>query len=150
MASRQETTEAESQDQSDGKPSEKVSTGCSTTQTADSLEVGCCDRTQRPLRASAMRSCSGSIPESLDPALDPSCLPPPDPSLQSSSCAGASGSVNGAPEQPGTAGTCLRDGHWFLKLLQAETGRMEAWCQQMEQESTEKTISEEGETLQSG
>ncbi|KAI4877267.1 hypothetical protein NFI96_016938 [Prochilodus magdalenae] len=144
MASRQETTEAESQDQSDGKPLQN-STTCCTTQTPDSLENSAVDRTPRPLKASAIRSTSGSIPESLDPALDPSSLPPPDPSLQNSSSAGASGSVNGAAEQPGlaAAGACLRDGHWFLKLLQAETGRMEAWCQQMEQESKEKPLSEE-------
>ncbi|KAG9269255.1 disks large-associated protein 4-like isoform X1 [Astyanax mexicanus] len=143
MASRQETTETESQDQSDGKPSEKSST-CCTTQT-ESLSEGCgVNRTQKPLKIGAIRSISGSIAESLDPALDPSSLPPPDPSLQSSSSAGASGSsVNGTAEQPGAATACLRDGHWFLKLLQAETGRMEAWCQQMEQESKEKKLSEE-------
>ncbi|XP_036446731.1 disks large-associated protein 4 [Colossoma macropomum] len=139
MASRQET-DAESQDQSDGKQNSSV---CCTTQTPDSLESGAGDRTQKPLKASAIRSGSGSIPESLDPALDPSSLPPPDPSLQNSSSAGASGSVNGAAEQPGAAAACLRDGHWFLKLLQAETGRMDAWCQQMEQESKEKQLSEE-------
>ncbi|KAL7864110.1 hypothetical protein AOLI_G00155300 [Acnodon oligacanthus] len=138
MASRQET-DAESQDQSDGKHSQNSSI-CCTTQTPDSLESGTGDRTQKPLKAGAIRSGSGSIPESLDPALDPSSLPPPDPSLQNS---GASGSVNGATEQPGAVAACLRDGHWFLKLLQAETGRMDAWCQQMEQESKEKQLSEE-------
>ena len=39
---------------------------------------------------------------------------------------------------------CRRDGHWFLKLLQAETGRMEGWCQQMEQETKDNQLSEEG------
>lgn len=142
MASRQETTETESQDQSDGKPAENRS-ACCTTQT-ENLSDGCgSNRTQKPLKMGAIRSCSGSIPESLDPALDPSSLPPPDPSLQSSISAGASSSVNGTTEQPGAATACLRDGHWFLKLLQAETGRMDAWCQQMEQESKEKPHSEE-------
>uniref|UniRef100_A0A3Q4GTS1 Discs, large (Drosophila) homolog-associated protein 1b n=1 Tax=Neolamprologus brichardi TaxID=32507 RepID=A0A3Q4GTS1_NEOBR len=27
---------------------------------------------------------------------------------------------------------CQRDGRWFLKLLQAETDRMDGWCRQME------------------
>ncbi|XP_043086020.1 disks large-associated protein 4 isoform X2 [Puntigrus tetrazona] len=110
MASRQETTEAESQEQSDGKPSQNKSLDCS----------------------GALRP---SLQEKLDPALDPSRLPPPDPSLQA-------GSVNGALEQPG-ASACLRDGRWFQKLLQAETERMEAWCQQMEQETRDKQLSEE-------
>ncbi|XP_066527182.1 disks large-associated protein 4 [Hoplias malabaricus] len=138
MASRQETTETESQDQSDGKPSENSST-CCTTQT-DSLDNCTGDRAKKALKSSSIRSGSGSLTDSLDPALDPSFLPPPDPSLQSSSS-----SLNGAAEQQGTAAStaCLRDGHWFLKLLQAETGRMDAWCQQMEQESKEKQLSEE-------
>ena len=41
---------------------------------------------------------------------------------------------------------CRRDGHWFLKLLQAETGRMEGWCQQMDLEVQEHQLSEEGKT----
>ncbi|KAK7132766.1 hypothetical protein R3I93_019109 [Phoxinus phoxinus] len=105
MASRQETTETESQEQNDGKPSES--------QTA-----------------------SRSL-EKLDPALDPSSLPPPDPSLQA-----GTGSVNGSAEQPGgSAG--LRDGRCFQKLLQAETDRMEAWCRQMDLETKDKQLSEE-------
>ncbi|XP_035377419.1 disks large-associated protein 4 isoform X1 [Electrophorus electricus] len=136
MASRQETTEVESQDQADGKSAQDGTTGCGT-QTPGSPERG--QRTPNPLKAAATRSVSGSIPESLDPALDPSSLPPPDPSLQ----IGGSGSLNGAAEQTRTPAACLRDGHWFLKLLQAETGRMEAWCQQMEQEGKEKQLSEE-------
>ncbi|XP_070963816.1 disks large-associated protein 4-like [Oncorhynchus clarkii lewisi] len=82
-----------------------------------------------PARASA------SLPESLDPTLDPSFLPPPDPSL-----VGGNGSAQGDAAAPST---CLRDGNWFLKLLQAETARMEGWCQQMEQETKDKDISEE-------
>ena len=86
-------------------------------------------------------------PEPLtDPALDPSSLPPPHPSL---------GTENGSapPGDEGTAGgdahsaaapACLRDGNWFLKLLQAETGRMEGWCQQMELETKDNPLSEEG------
>ncbi|XP_059384431.1 disks large-associated protein 4 isoform X1 [Carassius carassius] len=112
MASRQETTEAESQ--SDGKPSQNKTPH-------QSLDCG-----------SILKP---SLQEKLDPALDPSSLPPPDPSLQA-------GSMNGAVEQPGGA-ACLRDGCWFQKLLQAETERMEAWCQQMEQETKDKPLSEE-------
>ncbi|XP_076839845.1 disks large-associated protein 4 [Brachyhypopomus gauderio] len=134
MASRQETAEVESQDQADGKAAQERTTGCAT-QTPGSPEGG--ERALSRSKAKISRSVSGSIPENLDPALDPSFLPPPDPSLQ------ISGSMNGATEQSGTPAACLRDGHWFLKLLQAETGRMEAWCQQMEQESKEKQLSEE-------
>jgi len=38
---------------------------------------------------------------------------------------------------------CHRDGHWFLKLLQAERDRMEGWCQQMEREERENNLPEE-------
>ncbi|XP_016086870.1 disks large-associated protein 4-like [Sinocyclocheilus grahami] len=127
MASRQETTEAESQEQSDGKPLENKTPN----QSLDGISV------HKPPRADVMRAASASLQEKLDPALDPSCLPPPDPSLQA-----GSGSVNGAVEQPGGP-ACLRDGRWFQKLLQAETDRMEAWCQQMDQETKDKQLSED-------
>ncbi|XP_059353713.1 disks large-associated protein 4 isoform X4 [Carassius carassius] len=91
---------------------------------------------------STTQSSSSSFSESLDPALDPSSLPPPDPWLES-----GSGTGNGGPAQPlkGVTGAtaCRRDGHWFLKLLQAETGRMEGWCSQMEKETSEHQLSEE-------
>uniref|UniRef100_A0A673M042 Disks large-associated protein 4-like n=1 Tax=Sinocyclocheilus rhinocerous TaxID=307959 RepID=A0A673M042_9TELE len=88
---------------------------------------------------STTQSSSSSFSESLDPALDPSSLPPPDPWLES-----GNGTGNGAPAQPLTGATaCRRDGHWFLKLLQAETGRMEGWCSQMEKETSEHQLSEE-------
>uniref|UniRef100_A0A4W5JHX0 DLG associated protein 4 n=1 Tax=Hucho hucho TaxID=62062 RepID=A0A4W5JHX0_9TELE len=77
---------------------------------------------------------------SLDPALDPSFLPPPDPWLEGGNENVGSGNPNAVPP-PGPA--CRRDGHWFLKLLQAETGRMEGWCQQMEQETKDNQLSEE-------
>lgn len=130
MASRQETTEAESQEQTDGKPSENKTPNQSLDGSVHKLS-----------RADVMRSGSASLQEKLDPALDPSSLPPPDPSLQA-----GTGSVNGAVEQPGGS-ACLRDGRWFQKLLQAETDRMEAWCQQMDQETKDKELSEEGELL---
>ncbi|XP_058633873.1 disks large-associated protein 4 isoform X4 [Onychostoma macrolepis] len=91
---------------------------------------------------STTQSSSSSFSESLDPALDPSSLPPPDPWLES-----GNGTGNGGPAQPLTGATgataCRRDGHWFLKLLQAETGRMEGWCNQMEKETKEHQLSEE-------
>ncbi|KAL0190197.1 hypothetical protein M9458_012895, partial [Cirrhinus mrigala] len=91
---------------------------------------------------STTQSSSSSFSESLDPALDPSSLPPPDPWLES-----GNGTGNGGPAQPLTATmgatACRRDGHWFLKLLQAETGRMEGWCSQMEKETKEHQLSEE-------
>lgn len=91
------------------------------------------------LNRSTTRSSSSSFSESLDPALDPSCLPPPDPWLES-----GNGSNNSVPQSGGGGTLCRRDGHWFLKLLQAETGRMEGWCQQMEQETKDNQLSEEG------
>ncbi|XP_057701825.1 disks large-associated protein 4 isoform X3 [Corythoichthys intestinalis] len=91
------------------------------------------------LNRSTTRSSSSSFSESLDPALDPSSLPPPDPWLES-----GNGSSSVAPQSVSGGGTlCRRDGHWFLKLLQAETGRMEGWCQQMDQETKENELSEE-------
>ncbi|KAM6928175.1 disks large-associated protein 4 isoform 1-T1 [Xenentodon cancila] len=90
------------------------------------------------LNRSTTRSSSDSFTESLDPALDPSSLPPPDPWLDSGN------ENNSTIPQSGGGGTlCRRDGHWFLKLLQAETGRMEGWCQQMEQETKDNQLSEE-------
>uniref|UniRef100_A0A3P8S2T0 DLG associated protein 4 n=1 Tax=Amphiprion percula TaxID=161767 RepID=A0A3P8S2T0_AMPPE len=90
------------------------------------------------LNRSTTRSSSSSFSESLDPALDPSSLPPPDPWLDS-----GNGSNSSVPHSGGGGTLCRRDGHWFLKLLQAETGRMEGWCQQMEQETKDNQLSEE-------
>lgn len=91
------------------------------------------------LNRSTTRSSSSSFSESLDPALDPSSLPPPDPWLET-----GNGSSSSVPQSGGGGTLCRRDGHWFLKLLQAETGRMEGWCQQMEQETKDNQLSEEG------
>ncbi|XP_071350184.1 disks large-associated protein 4 isoform X3 [Trachinotus anak] len=93
------------------------------------------------LNRSTTRSSSSSFSESLDPALDPSSLPPPDPWLESGN--GSVSSVSSVPQSGGGGTLCRRDGHWFLKLLQAETGRMEGWCQQMEQETKDNQLSEE-------
>uniref|UniRef100_A0A8C3A0H3 Discs, large (Drosophila) homolog-associated protein 4b n=2 Tax=Cyclopterus lumpus TaxID=8103 RepID=A0A8C3A0H3_CYCLU len=89
------------------------------------------------LNRTTTRSSSSSFSESLDPALDPSSLPPPDPWLETGNGSG------GVPQSGGGGTLCRRDGHWFLKLLQAETGRMEGWCQQMEQETKDNPLSEE-------
>ncbi|KAM8868269.1 disks large-associated protein 4 isoform 5-T7 [Synchiropus picturatus] len=90
------------------------------------------------LNRSTTRSSSSSFSESLDPALDPSSLPPPDPWLDS-----GNGSHPGVPQSASGGTLCKRDGHWFLKLLLAETGRMEGWCQQMDQETRDNQLSEE-------
>ncbi|NWX52527.1 DLGP4 protein, partial [Steatornis caripensis] len=75
-----------------------------------------------------------SYGDNNDPALEPSSLPPPDPWLETSSTSLSE------PTQPGA---CRRDGYWFLKLLQAETERLEGWCRQMDQETKENNLSEE-------
>ncbi|XP_046907500.1 disks large-associated protein 4 isoform X2 [Hypomesus transpacificus] len=95
------------------------------------------------LNRSTTRSSSSSFSESLDPALDPSSLPPPDPWLESGNGSGSSAGPCVASQGGGGGPPCRRDGHWFLKLLQAETGRMEGWCQQMEQETKDNQLSEE-------
>ncbi|KAJ0068988.1 hypothetical protein NL108_015761, partial [Boleophthalmus pectinirostris] len=77
-----------------------------------------------------------SLDSGLDPALDPSCLPPPDPWLESGVSGGGGAAVSGG-------NLCRRDGQWFLKLLEAERGRMEGWCEQMEQETQHHQLSEE-------
>ncbi|NXA53829.1 DLGP4 protein, partial [Nothocercus julius] len=75
-----------------------------------------------------------SYGDNSDPALEPSSLPPPDPWLETSST---------SPSEPTQPGACRRDGYWFLKLLQAETERLEGWCRQMDQETKENSLSEE-------
>ncbi|XP_064861489.1 disks large-associated protein 4-like [Oncorhynchus nerka] len=139
MASRQET-ETEPQDSKDVPTSENNSTVHCNSQPLDSDPTAsngkeCAVVRQPPKHPSFPARASASLPESLDPTLDPSFLPPPDPSL-----VGGNGSAQGDAAAPST---CLRDGNWFLKLLQAETARMEGWCQQMEQETKDKDISEE-------
>ncbi|XP_035475470.1 disks large-associated protein 1 isoform X2 [Scophthalmus maximus] len=66
---------------------------------------------------------------------DASILPPPDPWMDSVT----------EPESLDAVGrsVCPRDGRWFLKLLQAETERMEGWCRQMEQDEMENELSDE-------
>ncbi len=140
MASRQ-NTETEPQEPQDATPAENNTANCNNSQTANTTAPNRQDKAmeQQLLKhTSAPSRISTSPPETLDPALDPSSLPPPDPSLETGNC-----STHGDAVQPSTP-ACLRDGNWFLKLLQAETGRMEGWCQQMEQETKDNKLSEEG------
>ncbi|XP_068996299.1 disks large-associated protein 4 isoform X2 [Embiotoca jacksoni] len=139
MASRQNTV-TEPQEPQDAAPTENNTANCTNNQTVNTTAPNGQDKAmeQQPLKHTPAQSrISTSPPESLDPALDPSSLPPPDPSLESGNC-----SSQGDAVQSSTL-ACLRDGNWFLKLLQAETGRMEGWCQQMEQETKDNKISEE-------
>jgi len=134
MASRQ-NTETEPQNVA---PTENNVINYTNRQTVNSTATNGQDKAmeQQPLKHTSASSRIST--ETLDPALDPSSLPPPDPSLESGNC-----STQGDAGQPSTP-ACLRDGNWFLKLLQAETGRMEGWCRQMEKETKDNKISEEG------
>lgn len=140
MASRQ-NTQAEHQEPQDTTPTENNTTNCTNSQTMNITALNKQDKAmdQKPLKQSSAPSRISTSPtETLDPALDPSSLPPPDPSLGTGNC-----SAHGDSIQPSTP-ACLRDGNWFLKLLQAETARMEGWCQQMEQETKDNKLSEDG------
>lgn len=139
MASRQ-NTECEPQEPQDAAPTENNTANCTNSQTVNASAPNRQDKAmeQQPLKNSSAPSRISTSPlETLDPALDPSSLPPPDPSLETANC-----SSHGDAVQPSTP-ACLRDGNWFLKLLQAETGRMEGWCQQMEQETKDNKLSED-------
>lgn len=70
---------------------------------------------------------------------DPSILPPPDPWMDSM----AEPEVEALETVSRTV--CPRDGRWFLKLLQAETDRMEGWCRQMKQDEMENELPDESE-----
>lgn len=74
-----------------------------------------------------------------DVDFDPSILPPPDPWMD-----GAGEAEAETSEAIGRL-VCPRDGRWFLKLLQAETERMEGWCRRMEQDETENELPDESE-----
>ncbi|XP_034551705.1 disks large-associated protein 4 isoform X2 [Notolabrus celidotus] len=136
MASRQ-NTEAEPQEPQDAAPTENNTANCTNSKTENTSAPSRQDKAmeQQLLKQSSVSSrIPTSPPETLDPALDPSSLPPPDPSLET-------GNYGDAVQSSTPA--CPRDGNWFLKLLQAETGRMEGWCQQMEQETKDNKLSEE-------
>ncbi|XP_009636236.1 disks large-associated protein 4 isoform X3 [Egretta garzetta] len=95
--------------------------------------IGVDAATRQPAKPSQIKR-NLSYGENNDPALEPSSLPPPDPWLETSST---------SPSEPTQPGACRRDGYWFLKLLQAETERLEGWCRQMDQETKENNLSEE-------
>ncbi|XP_077208804.1 disks large-associated protein 1 isoform X6 [Paroedura picta] len=75
-----------------------------------------------------------AVDDDFDADFDPSVLPPPDPWIDS---------ITEDPIEAVQRSVCHRDGHWFLKLLQAERERMEGWCQQMEREERENILPEE-------
>ncbi|CAK6957540.1 disks large-associated protein 4-like isoform X2 [Scomber scombrus] len=140
MASRQ-NTETEPQEPEDAAPTQNNTANCTNSQTVNTIAPNGQDKAmeQKPLKHTSTPSTISTLPlVTLDPALDPSSLPPPDPSLETGNCS----STHGDAVQSNTP-ACLRDGNWFLKLLQAETGRMEGWCKQMEQETKDNKLSEE-------
>ncbi|XP_077365763.1 disks large-associated protein 1 isoform X2 [Festucalex cinctus] len=67
---------------------------------------------------------------------DPSILPPPDPWMDS---AAEPEAAEGTLEAVSRS-VCPRDGRWFLKLLQAETERMQGWCRQMEKDQADNQL----------
>ncbi|XP_028593112.2 disks large-associated protein 1 isoform X4 [Podarcis muralis] len=75
-----------------------------------------------------------AVDDDFDGDFDPSILPPPDPWIDS---------ITEDPIEAVQRSVCHRDGHWFLKLLQAERERMEGWCLQMEREEQENHLPEE-------
>ena len=79
-----------------------------------------------------------AVDEDFDADFDPSILPPPDPWIDS---------ITEDPLEAVQRSVCHRDGHWFLKLLQAERDRMEGWCQQMEREERENNLPEESKCV---
>lgn len=138
MASRQDT-ETELKESQDATPTENSTTNCNS-QTFNNAEPSKPEKPtdQQLIKNTSAASRISAFPaETLDPALDPSSLPPPDPSLDTGNCSTHGDGVQVMP-------ACPRDGNWFLKLLRAETARMEGWCQQMEQETKDNKLSEEG------
>ncbi|XP_041103777.1 disks large-associated protein 1-like isoform X2 [Polyodon spathula] len=75
-----------------------------------------------------------AVDDEFDAGFDPSILPPPDPWIDT---------VTEDPMEVVQRSVCHRDGGWFLKLLQAETDRMEGWCQQMERDERENDLPDE-------
>ncbi|XP_034028742.1 disks large-associated protein 4 isoform X2 [Thalassophryne amazonica] len=139
MASRQ-NTETEPQELQDAALTENNTANCTHSHKLNTTSSNGQDRAteEQPLKHTSDRPRISTSPlEALDPALDPSSLPPPDPSLEMGNCSSHAEGVQSSML------ACLRDGNWFLKLLQAEMGRMEGWCQQMEQETKDNKLSEE-------
>uniref|UniRef100_A0A4W3JD67 DLG associated protein 1 n=1 Tax=Callorhinchus milii TaxID=7868 RepID=A0A4W3JD67_CALMI len=82
--------------------------------------------------ACQLQACAQDV--DFAPEFDPSFLPPPEPWIDS---------VSVAEVEAGQRSICQRDGRWFMKLLQAEKQRMDAWCQQMEREEQDNELPEE-------
>lgn len=133
MSSRRDT-DSDTQDANDSscKSSERSLPDCTPHSNSNSINIDAGPR-QAPKIAQIKRNLSYG--DNSDPALEASSLPPPDPWLETSSS---------SPAEPTQSGACRRDGYWFLKLLQAETERLEGWCCQMDKETKENNLSEEG------
>ncbi|XP_057712830.1 disks large-associated protein 1-like isoform X2 [Corythoichthys intestinalis] len=79
-----------------------------------------------------------------DVGFDPSILPPPDPWIDSiSEDLPDVGYNSSAILDAVQRSVCQRDGRWFLKLLQAESDRMEGWCRQMEMDQQHNNLPED-------
>ncbi|XP_038137958.1 disks large-associated protein 1-like isoform X3 [Cyprinodon tularosa] len=79
-----------------------------------------------------------------DVGFDPSILPPPDPWIDTVTDDPPDANFNSsAILEVVQRSVCQRDGRWFLKLLQAETDRMEGWCRQMELDQRENDLPED-------
>ncbi|KAM6147646.1 disks large-associated protein 4 isoform 5-T6 [Erethizon dorsatum] len=130
MSSRRDT-DSDTQDANDSscKSSERSLPDCTPHPNSISIDAG---PRQVPKIAQIKRNLSYG--DNSDPALEASSLPPPDPWLETTSS---------SPAEPAQPGACRRDGYWFLKLLQAETERLEGWCCQMDKETKENNLSEE-------
>ncbi|CAM9504260.1 unnamed protein product [Lampetra planeri] len=64
--------------------------------------------------------------------------------LTQEDCGGQAASLDGGPPpNGGRVSPCVRDGRWFMRLLQSETERLQGWCSQMEVETQGKQLSEE-------
>ncbi|NXK90444.1 DLGP4 protein, partial [Formicarius rufipectus] len=129
MSSKQDTdSDTQEPNNSNCKSSERSLAECP----QHNNSIGVDATTRQPAKPSQIKR-NLSYGENNDPALEPSSLPPPDPWLETST----------SPSEPAQPGPCRRDGFWFLKLLQAETERLEGWCRQMDQETKENNLSEE-------
>nr|XP_020506382.1 disks large-associated protein 1-like isoform X3 [Labrus bergylta] len=83
-----------------------------------------------------------------DVGFDPSILPPPDPWIDS--VTDDSLDVNfhtSSLLEAVQRSVCQRDGRWFLKLLQAETDRLDGWCRQMEHDQRDNELPEDSKVL---
>ncbi|NWY05011.1 DLGP4 protein, partial [Nothoprocta ornata] len=130
MSSKQDTdSDTQEPNNSSCKSSERSLAECPQHNNSVSVDAS----TRQPAKPSQIKR-NLSYGDNSDPALEPSSLPPPDPWLETSST---------SPAEPTQPGACRRDGYWFLKLLQAETERLEGWCRQMDQETKENNLSEE-------